>query len=162
MSAVRVALRAAIAVDKTARVCNMTQPELSQPRTRHVEEQHQLGGLDHLLEHGVLVHGAREAVNQEGLGVGLLHGADHNIDHGLSGHQLALVHQRLALQAQLSAGGDLLAQQVAGGQVLVAILLDDASALGALAGAGAAQDEDDAGVGEGALRSARSEQRVGT
>lgn len=64
----------------------------------------------------------------------------------LHGHQLALLHDLLALLAQLAATLDLVAQQVTSRQVAVAILLHDLGALGALATAWASQHEDDVQV----------------
>ena len=93
------------------------------------------------------------AVDEEALGTGELldHGLGQEVEDGGKGDKLARLHDGGQVLAPLGAGGDLLPQEISGGQVGEAILGHDLVTLSALAAAGATQDPDDgkAGGGEG-------------
>lgn len=110
-----------------------------------VVEQDELRGAHALLELECLVELARETVDEEALrgGQGILHGILEQGDGHLHGHDLAvldIVFDELAVLGTLAVL--LGAQQVACAEVRKAVAVDEARALGAFAGAGAAEDKD--------------------
>ena len=66
---------------------------------------------------------------------------DHPDDH-LVGHEIASVHELLGAHAEVGARRDRCAEEIARGDVLQAVLIDDELALGALAGGWGAGDHD--------------------
>lgn len=121
---------------------------------RAVEEENHLGGADSLLELDGLVHLAGEAVDEEAAlgGARLLerlgHGVLEQLDRHLHGYNEAVLDVVLDELAELRAGALLLgAQKVTGGKVDETVLLNQLRALGALAGTGAAENEDDGHIG---------------
>jgi hypothetical protein len=113
-----------------------------------VEEERELAGHDSFFELDRLVHLPGETVNEE-LAVAVLldgsfHGVLQQLDCHFHGHNLAVFDVALDHLAELAARTLLLlAKQVAGRQVLEAIVAHKIGALRALAGTGTAEDEDD-------------------
>ena len=112
-----------------------------------------LAGGDGLLELLSLGDLPGVAVDEEALRTGELldHGLGQEVEDGGQGDKLTRLHDGGQVLAPLGAGGDLLPQEISGGQVGEAILGHNLVTLGALAAAGAAEDPDDgeAGGGEG-------------
>ena len=74
--------------------------------------------LQHLVQGSSLRQGAREAVQDHAvLAVGLLDALGDDTDDDLVGHQLALLHDRLGLDADLGAGLHGRAQHLARGEL---------------------------------------------
>ncbi len=120
---------------------------------RAVKEEDELGGADRVLELVGLVELAREAVDEEAALPGALfrervrHGVLEQLDRHLHGHNQAVFDVVADKVAKLRAGTVLLgAEEVAGGEMREAVLLDELGALGALAGARAAENEDDGDI----------------
>merc|ERR1719427_2136808 len=115
----------------------------------NLEVQDVLAGGDRLLELLSLGDFARVAVDKETLGAAepLNHCLGQEVEHGGEGNQLATLHDGSQVLAALGAGGDLLPQQVAGGEVGEAVLGHDLVALGSLAAARAAQHPHDGQAG---------------
>ena len=111
--------------------------EADQAAERRVQLQHQA------FEDVALDVGAREAVEEEPVGLRVL--GDRlldELDDDLVGDEAARGDDALGLQAQLRLRRQLLAQQVAGGDVEEVELLDEELRLRALAGAGRAEQRD--------------------
>ena len=110
-----------------------------------VEDRVQLDalGLEHRVQRLGLRHVAREAVEQEAVrGVRLLHAVLGHPDGDLVRDQVAGVHVRLGLLAQLGALADVGAEEVARGDVRDRQVLGKVRSLRSLAGTGRS-DEDD-------------------
>src|SRR5690606_28531264 len=111
---------------------------------------HQDGGVQRLAEADQhLVQGlrlrdvAREAVHDEAvLRVRALEALADDAEHDLVGDQLAGVHRGLGLPAQRRAGGQRLAQQVAGGNLRYVVFLDQLLGLSPLARTGRSKQHD--------------------
>ena len=117
---------------------------LDEDVVRDVEEDDGVGD-DTLLRDGVrLGRGPRVAVEEPAGGFGLVRVErldDHPDDH-LVGHEIASVHELLGAHAEVGARRDRCAEEIARGDVLQAVLIDDELALGALAGGWGAGDHD--------------------
>lgn len=129
-----------------------------------VEEQGELAGHNRLLELDSLVHLPGETIDKE-LAVavllnGGLHGVLQQLDGDLHRHDLAVLDVALDHLAELAARTLLLlAQKVAGRQVLETVVAHKVGALRALAGARTTEDEDDESL---VLAGTRREERLGT
>ena len=89
------------------------------------------------VQHPGLTYRAREAVEDESVGVGMpVYLAGNNRHHHLVRHEFAAGHDGLRLFPDFGAFGNLLPEQVAGGKVHQIILLDQHGGLRALAGTG--------------------------
>ncbi len=100
-----------------------------------------------------LIEGAGEAVEDEAaadVGLGEAVG-DHLVDE-IVGDELALVHQALGGSAELGSAGDVIAQEVAGGDLRNSILSHQELGLSAFADAGGSQKEDRPGQEVGVCR----------
>ena len=152
-----------VVIGSSAGLASDEQP-LPHRRLRAVEEQRELAGDDGLLELDGLVHLPGEAVDEE-LAVavlldGGLHGVLQQLDGDLLGHDLSLLDVCLDHLTELAACTLLLfAQKITGRQVLEAVVADKVGALGALACARTAEDEDDESL---ILASAGREERLDT
>jgi hypothetical protein len=116
-----------------------------------LKEQSEDALADGLFELDGLVHLAGEAVDEELVGAvfldGGLHGVFEQLDGDFHGNDLAVADVFLDQVAELAALAVLLfAQKVAGGEMLELVVADDVAALGALAGTGTTQDENDSGL----------------
>ena len=89
-----------------------------------------------------LRRGPRVAVEEPAGGLGLVgvERLDDHADHHLVGDEVSAVHELLGALAEVGARRDRRAEEIARGDVLEAVLLDDELALGALARGGGAGD----------------------
>lgn len=110
-----------------------------------LEVQHLGTRHDRLLELDALGLFSRITVDEEAFGGGdpRQHGLRQQVQHHLQRDEVALLHDGVETLAPLRARADLLPQQVAGGEVGVAILLHDLVTLRPLPAPGSSQDEDD-------------------
>lgn len=150
-----------VVVGSSASLSSVEQP-LPHRRLRAVEEESELAGHNGLFELDRLVHLPGETVDEELAIAVLLDGGFHSVlqqlDGDFHGHDLALLDVGLDHLAELAAGTLLLlAQKVAGRQVLETVVADKVGALRALASTGTAEDEDDEGL---VLASAGCEERL--
>ena len=106
----------------------------------HVIELHAFG-LEGFVELAGLFHVAGEAVEQPALVALILEDVEHHGDGDFVGHEFALVDIGLGLHAQFGAAADMLTENSTGLDVGDAVLFHEKSALGALAAAIGAKNQ---------------------
>ena len=98
--------------------------------------------LEQAIERLGLGDRAGEAVQDEAArGVGLAQPLGDEADHDVVGHQAAAVHDALGLAPERRAGRHRVAQHLAGGDLRHPPLAGELASLGALAGAGGAEED---------------------
>ena len=120
---------------------NTTTAEASDDGIVRHSDFHHMIKVDACLHHGLgLGYGAGKAVKQETPGtIRLLDTLLYQPDDDIVGHQPARIHHRFGLPAQFSLRLDRRTQHIAGGDLGNTIFLGDELGLGALPGAGSAQ-----------------------
>lgn len=138
-----------IIIRPTARLSPLQQPLLHHI-FRNIKKQHKPRRTHRFLKLERLVHLPRKAIDEElplyrtGFLEGLGHGVLEQLHGHFHGHYAAVPDAVLDERAELAAGPVLLgAEEVAGAEVREVVVAHEIGALGAFAGAGAAEDEED-------------------